>query len=228
MKRIEKIRIIIAISLLGLIFAIYKSGITNYLHFETFKEHREQLLIYVHEHYWHAVFYYFLVYILIVLSSLPLVGTFTVVGGFLFKTLPATFYSVIAATIGSILSFLIVRRLVGRYIQKKYSYKLEEFNRNIEKYGTNYILILNLVGIIPIFVVNILAALTKINLFKFVYATGVGIIPATFVYAYAGKELASINSLKQILSFKILIIFVLFALMALLSLFVKRHFRNRK
>ncbi len=228
MKRIEKIRILIAVSLVALIFAIYKSGITNYLNFETFKEHREQLLIYVHEHYWHAVIYYCLIYILIVLSSLPLVGTSTVVGGFLFRTWSATFYSVISATLGSILAFLIVRRLVGRYIQKKYSVKLEEFNKNIEKYGTNYILMLNLVGIIPIFIVNVLAALTKIKLIKFIYATSLGIIPATFVYAYAGKELASINSLKQILSFKILMIFVLFALMALLSLFVKRHFRNKK
>jgi uncharacterized membrane protein YdjX (TVP38/TMEM64 family) len=48
-----------------------------------------------------------------------------------------------------------------------------------------------------------------------VAATAIGIIPGSFVYAYAGRQLGTINSLKEIASPNVLLAFTLLGLLAL-------------
>jgi uncharacterized membrane protein YdjX (TVP38/TMEM64 family) len=158
-----------------------------------------------------------------VISTLPLGGTLTIIGGFLFGGIPGTILATIAGTIGCTLSFLMFRYFFGKKVQEKYGHRLEKFNKNIEHYGTIYILMVQLIGIIPFFVINILASFTKIHLHTFVWTTAIGIIPINFIYAYTGKQLGSINSFKEILSPNVLLAFGLLALLCLISVFIKRH-----
>ncbi len=61
----------------------------------------------------------------------------------------------------------------------------------------------------------------------YVSATSLGIIPASFVYAYAGQQLGTINSLGEIASPPVLLAFTLLGVLALVPV-VYRKFSGRK
>jgi uncharacterized membrane protein YdjX (TVP38/TMEM64 family) len=60
------------------------------------------------------------------------------------------------------------------------------------------------------------------NVRSYVAATALGIIPGSFVYAYAGRQLGTINSLKEIASPNVIAAFVLLGLLALVPIIYKK------
>jgi len=56
-----------------------------------------------------------------------------------------------------------------------------------------------------------------------VVATALGIIPASFIYAYAGQQLGAINSLKEIASPNVLMALMLLGLLALAPIAYKKY-----
>ena len=75
--------------------------------------------------------------------------------------------------------------------------------------------------------VNLVSGLTRVNLGTYMTATAVGIIPGSFVFAYAGRQLGTINSLGEIASPPVLLAFTLLGLLALLPI-VYRKFLAKK
>ena len=66
-----------------------------------------------------------------------------------------------------------------------------------------------------------------IELATYVAATAIGIIPGSFVFAYAGRQLGMINSLREIASPNVLLAFTLLGLLALVPIIYKK-FTERK
>lgn len=66
------------------------------------------------------------------------------------------------------------------------------------------------------------SGLTRVNVGTYVAATSLGIIPGSFVFAYAGRQLGTINSLKEIVSPNVLTAFTLLGLLALVPILYKR------
>src|SRR5207253_9717378 len=64
----------------------------------------------------------------------------------------------------------------------------------------SYLMTLRLIPLVPFFVVNLVSGLTRMSIGTYIAATALGIIPGSFVYAYAGRQLGTINSLKDIAS----------------------------
>lgn len=219
----NRTKVLILILFVFAIAILHTVGINKYINFQSFKEHREYLLNLVHGHYYLSVLLFILIYILIVISTLPLAGLLTVIGGFLFGVIPTTIYSNIAGVIGASISFLIFRYLLGKQIQNKYQDKLEKFNHNISIFGATYLLIMHVVGLIPFFVINTLSALTNISLWTFIWTTSIGIIPGSIVYAYAGKKLGFINSFNEIFSLEVFSAFLLLGFLGIISLFIQRY-----
>lgn len=217
------------ILLFGLIIllAIALHSISDYITLENFKAHREQLLNTVQSHYLLSILLYIALYILVTTFSLPIAGPLTLIGGFLFGTLSAVLVTNIGATIGATIVFLIFRYFFGKTIQKKYHAQLVAFNTNIERYGTNYLLLARLIVFIPFFLVNMCAGLTNIRLTTFIWTTSLGIIPGSFVYAYAGKQIGIINNLSDIFSFPVILAFTLLIALALTSIIVKSYVIQR-
>ncbi len=83
------------------------------------------------------------------------------------------------------------------------------------KHAFNYVLGLRLVPVMPFFLVNLLAGLTQITVPTYVLATSLGMIPASFVYAYAGRQLGSMNSLDEVASHRVLLALTLLALLTI-------------
>ena len=66
------------------------------------------------------------------------------------------------------------------------------------------------------------SGLTRVSIGTYVVATSLGIIPGSFVFAYAGRQLGTINSLKEIVSPNVLMAFMLLGLLALVPILYKK------
>lgn len=213
---------------LVLLIAVTLHSVSDYITLENFKTHREQLLGTVQSHYVVSMLLYTLMYVFITLFSLPIAAPLTLIGGFLFGAIPATLATNIGATTGATIVFLIFRYFFGNTIQKKYHAQLITFNANVEQYGSNYLLLARLIVFIPFFLVNICAGLTNIPLATFIWTTSLGIIPGSFVYAYAGKQISMINSLSDVFSWPVILAFLLLISLGLISIIVKSYLIHRK
>ncbi len=185
------------------------------LSFETLHENRMKLDEYVSNHYFKSVLTYIAVYIIVIAVNLPGAGVMTLSGGVLFGILPAMLYVNIAATIGGSVAFLISRNFFGVFIQERFGEKLNKFNKDIDRYGKNYLLTMRLIPIFPFFFVNIAAGLTKVSLMTFIWTTSLGTIPGTFAYVFAGHNISNIAGGQEILSPPVIAALVIFGFMSI-------------
>ncbi len=95
-----------------------------------------------------------------------------------------------SAMVGALLCFYIAKFL-GRDVVEKLTSKmaLESVDAFFQKHGVYAILIARLLPFISFDVVSYAAGLTSMKLRSFLLATGVGQLPATLVYSYAGEML---------------------------------------
>jgi uncharacterized membrane protein YdjX (TVP38/TMEM64 family) len=126
-----------------------------------------------------------------------------------------TVYANIAATIGATLAFLVTRYLLHDTVMRKFGNRLEKLNKELETRGLNYLLFLRLVPIFPFFLINLAAGLTRLPLRTFVIGTMLGIIPGGFVYCNAGASLATVTTLGEVATPRVLGSFALLGLFAL-------------
>ncbi|MFZ5953533.1 MAG: TVP38/TMEM64 family protein [Candidatus Dependentiae bacterium] len=193
---------------------LWRHGLKERLTLENIQENIKHLELFVRTHYIKSVIMYILSYMTEVILVLPLSALLTLLGGFLFGVIPGALYANIGATLGATISFLSVRYLFGHFLQKKYERQLATFNQAFHEKGWWYLMMTRFIFVIPFFVINILAGLTKVPLWTFVWTTSLGIIPSSLIYAYTGKQLTQIHSLHDIFTPKVLAAFVMLGLFA--------------
>jgi len=209
----------IAVVLIALVAYYFAS---EYLTFDALKASTGKLQEYVAQNYVQAALGYIALYVVAVMFSLPIAALLTLAGGFMFGAFYGGLFAVIGATLGAALCFLGVRYLVGAYVQKRYEKHLAQLNAELDKRGAYYLLSLRFFAVIPFFVINLVSGLSRIPLSTFIITTVLGIIPGAFVYAYAGQNLATLESPSDILSFKVLVSFALLGVLALLPILFQK------
>ena len=182
---------------------------------DTVKRERDELRETVNTHYVVSVLSFIAVYVGVTALSIPGATVLTIAGGFLYGVLPAILYVNIGATLGAVFAFLAARYLLGEWLQNKYRRYLSRFNEEISRNGTSYMLTLRFIPAFPFFLINILSGFTTVRLRTFIWTTALGIIPGTAVYAYAGRQIGSINSPDDIFSARVIVAFVVLALLAI-------------
>ena len=196
--------------------------LTQYLSLEALKANRDNLLAYTEAHYQTAAALFILLYCLQTAFSLPGAAIFTVAGGFLFGSFVGTLYVNIAATSGATLAFLAARYLLRDWVEGKFGDRLGPIQEGFARNAFSYLITLRLIPVFPFFLVNLVSGLTRIRLGAYVLATSVGIIPGSFVYANAGRQLGTINSLGEIASPRVLGAFALLGLLALVPILYRK------
>ena len=151
----------------------------------------------------------------------------TVAGGFLFGSILGTLFVNIGATTGATLAFLASRHLLRDWVEVKFGDRIETIQAGFTKNAFSYLMTLRLIPAFPFFLVNLVSGLTRVNLRTYILATSIGIIPASFVFAYAGKQISSIDSLQEIVSPPVLMAFTLLGLLALIPI-AYRQFVDKK
>ena len=204
---------------IGLFFYL---DLGRFLSLEALKANRDQLLAFTDANYSAAVILFLLLYIAVTGLSLPGAVILTLAGGFLFGSVPATLYVNIGATAGATLAFLAARYVLRDWVEEKFGKWLEPLQQGFAKNAFSYLMTLRLIPLFPFFVVNLVSGLTRVSVGTYVAATALGIIPGSFVYAYAGRQLGTINSLKEIASPRVLGAFVLLGALALVPILYRR------
>ncbi len=167
------------------------------LSFETLARHDDALRDFIATHEMSAVAAYMVLYIAAVALSIP-VGVFlTVTGGVLFGALLGGVAAVVSATIGAICIFLIARSAIGEYLVRRAGPVAERLAEGFRADAFSYLLFLRLVPIFPFWMVNLVPALAGVRLATFAAATALGVIPATFVFAFVGAGLDSVIAAQQ-------------------------------
>jgi uncharacterized membrane protein YdjX (TVP38/TMEM64 family) len=170
LKRALPLLILAAIMALG-----YAMGWHKYLSFKTIGVNYEYLKSVIADHFVLALAAYMAIYIAAVALSAPGGLVMTLAGGLLFgwkAGIPAT---VVAATIGASILFLIAKSSFGESLAAKAGPALEKFREGFNENALNYLLFLRLVPIFP-----------------FVLGTLLGIIPGTAAFSVTGAGLGSV------------------------------------
>lgn len=194
----------------------------HYLSLDELKANRDQLFAFTEANYSTAVAMFVLLYCTVVGLSLPGGAIMTLAGGFLFGSVLGTLYVNIGATVGATLAFLVARYLLRDWVEQKFGSRLVPIQEGFAKNAFSYLMTLRLIPLFPFFLVNMVSGLTRVNVGTYVAATSLGIIPGSFVFAYAGRQLGTINSLKEIVSPNVLMAFTLLGLLALVPVLYKR------
>jgi uncharacterized membrane protein YdjX (TVP38/TMEM64 family) len=220
-------KIVLALLLAVGIGAFFYFDLGHYLSLEALKQNRDNLLAYTESNYGFAVALFVFIYIVQTAFSLPGGAILTLAGGFLFGSVLGTLYVNLGATSGATLAFLAARYLLRDWVEHKFGDRLEPIQTGFARNAFSYLMTLRLIPAFPFFLVNLVSGLTRVNLGTYVIATAVGIIPGSFVFAYAGRQLGTINSLGEIASPPVLLAFTLLGLLALLPTIYKKYFAKR-
>jgi uncharacterized membrane protein YdjX (TVP38/TMEM64 family) len=162
------------------------------LSLESLVSHRETIDRFVAEHRAAAILTYICIYIVTVAVSVPGATILTVIGGFLFGVVAGGSAAVVGATTGATLIFLFARTALGEPLLRRAGPRAGQLARGFRDDAFSYLLFLRLVPAFPFFLVNLVPALAGVRLAPFVAATALGVIPASFVYAFAGTGLDSV------------------------------------
>lgn len=209
--------------LIAIIFLVWYLQLYSYFTLASLQSQRSVLERAVERNYWQAVAVFMAVYAAVIALAIPGVPPLTMIGGFLFGLIPTSIYATVSATLGTTVSFLLIRYVLSNLIRGKYAQKLERFNEKIASNGAaSYLLTLQLMGLIPYFVINTLAALANVSTITFIWTTCVGSIPIIMVYAFAGKQLYMIESARDIFSPSIIAVLVGLIIISLMPVLFKR------
>lgn len=218
----SKGKIALAVVIILLMGTFYYLDVGRYLSLESLKEHRDRLLAFTEDRYTVSVALFILTYVMVAGLALPGAAILTLAGGFLFGSVWGTLFVNIGATTGATIAFLAARYLLREWVESKFGKWLGPLQTGIVQNAFNYLLTLRLIPIVPFFALNLVSGLTRMSLRTYVAATALGIIPGSFVYAYAGRQLGSINSLQEIASPQVISAFILLGLLALMPVVYKR------
>ncbi len=217
---VGKIAVVLAIGVAVAAFFYFDLG--RFLSLDALKDNRDYLLSFTESHAAAAAALFVLAYVAVTGLSLPGAVILTLAGGFLFGAVWGTLFVNLGATTGATLAFLASRYLLRDWVERKFGKWLGPVQQGFTNNAFSYLLTLRLIPLFPFFVVNLVSGLTRMNVGNYVAATALGIIPGSFVYAYAGRQLGTINSLKDIASPGVIGAFVLLGLLALVPSLYKK------
>lgn len=192
LKRLWPLLLLAAVAVL-----VVTSGLHRYLSLEHLAVNRDGLRTLIGEHYVVALTAFTVLYALIIALSIPGGVVLTIAGGFLFGWLVGGALSVVGATIGATIIFLVARSAFRDVLIVKAGPKLQRFAEGFREDALSYLLFLRLIPVFPFWLVNIAPGLLGVSFWTYVLATAVGIIPATFAFALAGNGLDSVIDSQQ-------------------------------
>jgi uncharacterized membrane protein YdjX (TVP38/TMEM64 family) len=212
---------LLALLLFAIVLIVYW-GLLQYLTLENLKLNRDLLETFYVENRMVMIGGFVAVYILIGLLLLPGATFLSFAAGFIFGPGLGLLIVSIGSTLGATLAFLVSRYLLRGWVTKKFSKSLQGIDENISGNPLSCILFFRLIPLFPFFAVNIAMALSHMPLKYFFFGTLLGKLPATYIYASAGSNLATIHTLSEIMSVKVLGSLSLLGLLALIPVVYKR------
>lgn len=171
---------------------------------------------------------YFGVFVVITALCLPGAGVLMLVGGGCMGFGLCMVVSTAASALGALLTMLFARHFFRETVEQRFDSKLREINKGIDKNEVAYLLSLRLAPVIPFVVFNLLAGLTRVKPWTFLWTSFIGMLPGTMLYVNAGNELGKVNRLEELISLEVILSIAALALVPFLIQWGTRHFQLRK
>ncbi|WP_022669241.1 FAD-dependent oxidoreductase [Desulfospira joergensenii] len=222
----KKILLLTIILVLAGLFFLF--DLDRYVSFSNLKNEIDGFQAIYQQHRFLFIATYFTAYVLMAALSLPGAAIMSLAGAAVFGLVPGTIIISFASTMGAFLAFLSSRYLFRDFVEQKFSSKLETINRGMEKEGGFYLFTLRLVPLFPFFLINLAMGLTNIRGHVFYLVSQIGMLPGTIVYVNAGTQLAQLDSIQGILSFKILFAFALLGIFPIVAKRIIDGIRSKK
>ncbi|TMJ03337.1 MAG: TVP38/TMEM64 family protein [Alphaproteobacteria bacterium] len=190
-------RFVPVVLILLAMIAVFATGAHRHVSLETLVKHRMTIDAFIGAHAIAAGAAYMAIYIIVVALSIPGSLFLTITGGILFGVLVGGIATVISATIGATIIFLIAKGACGESLVRRAGPLACKLVEGFKADAFNYLLFLRLVPAFPFFLVNLVPALVGVKLPTFVAATFIGIIPAVFAFTFLGSGLDSVIAVQE-------------------------------
>lgn len=213
----SKKQALILVAVAALIGVFFAADLGRFLTLEYLQASRERIAALVDARPLLSSVVYFVAYVLVAGLSLPGAAIFTLAGGAVFGTLWGLVLASFASTLGATIAFLISRTLLKNWVRARFGAYLTTIDRGFERDGNFYLFSIRMVPVFPYFVVNTLMGLTHIGVGAFYWVSQLGMFSATFVFVYAGSQLAQVHELGDVLSPQLILALSLLGLFPLMA-----------
>jgi uncharacterized membrane protein YdjX (TVP38/TMEM64 family) len=183
------VRAVPLVLFLALVFVAYWRGWITSLDLETVARLHDRFHQMVVQHPLISLGAYALIYVLVGAMCVPGAALLTAAGGLVFGTFAGTAATVVGATLGATILYLLARNACSEWIDKAQGEWVRKLRSGFAQDAFHYLLFLRLAPVFPFWFVNVAAAALGVPLRTFVIATVIGITPATLGFSSAGAGL---------------------------------------
>ncbi|HDX4048922.1 TPA: TVP38/TMEM64 family protein [Enterobacter soli] len=220
-------KILFLCALLGAFVLAFSFLPPEMLSLDSVRTHHQALQATVAHSPWQSAALYFAVYVVVSALSIPGAAILTLLGGALFSLWQGIVLVSFASTLGATLAMLVSRYLLRDWVQQRFSQQMNTVNTGMNRDGAYYLFALRLMPLFPFFVVNLLAGLTRLGVWRYWWVSQLAMLPATAIFLNAGRELGKLTSLRDILSPGMIIAFTLLGLLPLVTRWLfSRYFHS--
>ncbi len=210
-------KVALAILVIVLMATFFLLDGDSYLNLGYLQQVRGEVVFYVESNPLVSSVSYFVLYVVVTALSVPGALIMTLAGGAVFGLPWGLLLVSFASTIGATLAMLVSRTLLRDWVQVRFKTQLVTVNQGLADDGGFYLFSLRMVPLLPFFMVNLVMGLTGISIWQFYWVSQVGMLAATFVFVFAGTQLAAIETLSGILSPGMIVALSLLGLFPLLA-----------
>lgn len=181
----KKIIVFIAFILLG-IFLAYKFGLVDFL------TDISSLRAYLEALGWQGYVIFILLSVIVAVFLLP--GQFlAIVGGLAYGGFLGGLLTIIGASLGASVSFIIGKYIVREYILKRFGNDptFQKIEKGVRENGISFLIFTRLVPVFPFAIQSYAYAMTPMSVKKFSLISFLTMMPASFIYAFMASEIAS-------------------------------------
>ncbi len=181
---------------LGIVVAaiviVFAMGWHEYLSLEKIGMNYDMMRDFIKDNLALSVLAFMALYVAVVALSLPGALAMTLAGGILFGWMIGAPASVVAATIGSVIIFLIAKTSLGELLAAKAGPTINKLREGFQEDELGYMFFLRLVPAFPLFVVNLAPALLGVKFRNYFIGTFFGIIPGSIAFSFAASQLGTV------------------------------------
>ncbi len=220
--------------ILSFILYFFLTGRYKVLNFELIKSQHVIWEQYVQDHPILSGFCFILIHTISVILIVPASTLLTLIAGFLFPLPLAIAYTCFSETLGAIIFFFIMRTAFFQFLSHRKKAYFIHLRESFYRYEISYLLFLRFSHILPFWVINLLSAVFRVNIYTFIWTTCVGVLPLIIVLAEAGDGLSVFFrsetdfSFSAIFNMQVKLSLLVLALLALLPILLKKYFPHKK
>jgi uncharacterized membrane protein YdjX (TVP38/TMEM64 family) len=160
--------------------------------------HKQAITIFIENHYAVSVSLFFMLCVLFINSPLPLAAVMKILAGYFFGFYIGAAYNIGATLLACLVGFWLSRYAFRSRFEQLFYAQLESVEHEIERNGLYYFLSLRIVMVVPYFLINIIAGLSRLSFKDYLLSTVFGVVPASLIYANGGAQLEQIRSTAEL------------------------------